>query len=102
MSANKGPLKPGQLCWMTKTIAFNIGKVVEVIDFCQTLDGIDVYHVTNKQPMLLDNTDGTIQLSTGLEFHAWRDQLIPFADPDKDLEDELQQENGCSNVVQHT
>jgi hypothetical protein len=87
MSANQGKLKTGQLCWMTKTAAFNIGKIVEVVDLCQTFEGLDYYHVMPKQPILCWDDLGNMEYVTK-EFHAARDQLIPFNDPDQDLSDE--------------
>jgi hypothetical protein len=97
MSANRGPLKPGTPCWLTKTVAANIGKVVEVVSFIRKVGQEDLYECLSKEPMITQLM--AIDTTTGLSIvireyqkpagplQAFRCQLIPIIDPNQPVED---------------
>jgi hypothetical protein len=97
MSANSGPLKPGVLCWLTGTIAANIGKIVEILSFEGNYPGLgDTYKVKTKEPLIvstyvLDSYNGQVVAQmyshlSGDQVSVARKQLIPINDPNQQEE----------------
>lgn len=86
---NNEKLKPGQLCWLIKTIPENMGKVVEILAYCGNVTPFgDVYKVKSRDPLLTETFDREGR-SLGLfklvyECPTMRVQLVPINDPDLD------------------
>jgi len=82
-------LKPGTLCWLTKSHPENDGKIVEVKGFYgENPRWGDLYEVLSKTPLLCRNyyatghIDGDIRtFKPGETLVAIRSQLIPINDP---------------------
>ena len=97
MSANQGFLEKGTPCWLTFTIAANVGKIVEVVSFAGTFDLGDIYNVRSKEPLvvqdlLVENSSGKAIMAgptrpSTYELMALRKQLIPITDPNQPVED---------------